>query len=169
MADHGHQRHAEALRGLTDGEARDDHERRYAERARRPVLVETRGAAADARELRTSREAVLSYAPGVAREWDRLDLVHGMVHMDRERTGNPRPVPIDADIVRALERWRKLTPMPAATKPVFVDMTGRPIRPDEAKDRLHQALRTAKVERAELYAKSPKREPLRWHDLRASW
>ncbi len=111
-------------------------------------------------------EQALEDVPPLA--WNRLDLAHGIVHMDREKTGNPRPVPIDADLVRALKGWRKLTPKPAATDPVFVDMAGRAIQPDEAKDLLHQALRKAKVERAELYTKSAKREPLRWHDLRAS-
>ncbi len=114
----------------------------------------------------TDHEQALEDVPPLA--WSRLDLAHGIVHMDREKTGNPRPVPIDPDIVRALEAWRELTPKPGANHPVFVDMAGRQINPDEAKDLLHQALRKAKVERAELYTKSSKREPLRWHDLRAS-
>jgi hypothetical protein len=27
--------------------------------------------------------------------WRRLDAKHGVVHLDREKTGRPRPVPID--------------------------------------------------------------------------
>ncbi len=101
--------------------------------------------------------------------WARLDLAHGIVHLDREKTGRPRPVPIDADLVRALEAWRKLTPKSADDDLVFVDMTGAPIDRHEAADQLRTDLRAAKVNRAELHdTSSPLRRPLRLHDLRAS-
>jgi integrase len=101
--------------------------------------------------------------------WQRLDLRHGVVHLDREKTGRPRPVPIDADLVRALDAWRTLTPKPDDDDVVFVDMTGAAIDRYEAATLLRADLLAAKVDRPELHdATSPLRRPVRLHDLRAS-
>jgi hypothetical protein len=56
--------------------------------------------------------------------WRRVDVEHGVVHLDREKTGRPRPVPLDPDLVRALGAWRTVTPRPKDDDLVFVDMTG---------------------------------------------
>ncbi len=101
--------------------------------------------------------------------WRRLDLRHGVVHLDREKTGRPRPVPIDADLVRALEAWKGLTPKAGDDDPVFVDMAGEPIDRHEAARVLRADLLAAGIDRAELHdTTSPLRRPVRLHDLRAS-
>ncbi len=101
--------------------------------------------------------------------WRRLDLVHGVVQLDREKTGRPRPVPIDPDVSRALAAWRTITPKPGDDDLVFVDMTGAAIDRHEAADLLRRDLLAAGVDRAELHdTSSPLRRPVRLHDLRAS-
>ncbi len=101
--------------------------------------------------------------------WRRLDLRHGVVHMDREKTGRPRPVPIDRDVVRALEAWRTISPALGVDDFVFVDMTGALIDRHEAADLFRKDLLSAGQDRAERHdATSPMRRPVRLHDLRAS-
>jgi integrase len=101
--------------------------------------------------------------------WRRLDLKHGVVHLDREKTGRPRPVPIDPDVFRALEAWRTLSPASADEDFVFVDMTGALVERHDSADLLRQDLLAAKQDRAELHdTSSPLRRPVRMHDLRAS-
>jgi len=101
--------------------------------------------------------------------WRRLDLRHGVVHLDREKTGRPRPVPIDPDVVRALEAWHELSPRHGDDDPVFVETSGESIDRHEAADLLRADLLAAGVDRAELHdTKSAHRRPVRLHDLRAS-
>ena len=113
------------------------------------------------------QEQALDEVPALT--WRRLDLRHGIVRMDREKTGKPRPVPIDPDIVRAMKAWREVTPRPADDDVVFVEMSGEPIDRHEAADLLRAALLAAGQDREELHdTKSPFRRPVRLHDLRAS-
>ena len=101
--------------------------------------------------------------------WRRLDLAHGVVYLDREKTGRPRPVPIDPDIVRALEIWRTLSPARGDDDFVFVDRTGKLIDRHEAAEAFRADLLTAGIDRVELHdTSSPLRRPVRLHDLRAS-
>jgi integrase len=112
-------------------------------------------------------EQALGEVPALT--WRRADVKHGVVHLDREKTGRPRPVPLDPDLVRALEAWRTLSPRNRDDDLVFVDMTGAPIDRYEAADLLRQSLLAAKVNRAELHdTSSPLRRQVRLHDLRAS-
>jgi integrase len=101
--------------------------------------------------------------------WRRLDLRHSVVHLDREKTGRPRPVPIDPDLVRGLKAWRTLSPKAGDDNFVFVDMTGALIDRHEAAELLRKDLLAAKQDRAELHdTTSPMRRQVRLHDLRAS-
>ena len=101
--------------------------------------------------------------------WRRLDVVHGVVQLDREKTGRPRPVPIDPDLVRALGAWRKLTPKPGDDDLVFVDVEDGSVERHRAARQLRADLIVAGVDRAELHdTASPLRKPVRLHDLRAS-
>ena len=93
-------------------------------------------------------EQALDEVPALT--WGRLDLRHGVVHLDREKTGRPRPVPIDADVARALEAWRTLTPRAQDDDPVFVDMGGEAIDRHEAAGVLRADLLAAGVDRPEL-------------------
>jgi site-specific recombinase XerC len=102
--------------------------------------------------------------------WRRVDTKHAIVHMDREKTGRPRPVPIDADIVRALEAWRKFTPKPADDDFVFVDIAGRLIDAHDVAQMLRADLVTAGVDRAELHdASSPMRRPIAFMTFAPRW
>ena len=101
--------------------------------------------------------------------WRRLDLRHGVVFLDREKTGRARPVPIDPDLVRALAAWRSLNPKAKPDDLVFVDASGAPIDRDDSADMLRADLLTAKQDRHELHdTKSAVRSAVRLHDLRAS-
>ncbi len=112
-------------------------------------------------------EQALDEVPALT--WRRLDLVHYVVQLDREKTGRPRPVPIDPDIARALGAWRTLSPARGDDDFVFVDAAGALIDRHEAAGMFRADLLVAKVDRAELHdTSSPLRRQVRLHDLRAS-
>jgi integrase len=112
-------------------------------------------------------EQILDDVPALT--WAKLDLVHCIVHLDREKTGRPRPVPIDPDIARALAAWRKLSPCRGDDDFVFVDMSGKLIDRREAAGMFRDDLLAASQARAELHDPETRfRRPVRLHDLRAS-
>ena len=102
--------------------------------------------------------------------WSKVDLVHGTVVLDENKTDDPRSWVLDPGVVEALRRWK-------ATFAWRPGPTVRILRPkDEFRlDRyelaagLREALVTAGVTRPQLFERSEHRLPLRAHDLRASF
>lgn len=106
--------------------------------------------------------------------WSRFDLRRGVVNIDRDKTGEPRPIPLDPGVCRTLKAWREMHPNAKPTDPVFVDMSGKPIATAGLAEtfreaHLRPALQAADMDRLELYERSAVRQPLRLHDLRASF
>jgi hypothetical protein len=106
--------------------------------------------------------------------WSRFDLRRGVVYIDRDKTGDPRPIPLDPGVCAALKAWRDMHPDAKATDLVFVDMAGKPIDGEGLAEtfretHLRPALQAADMDRLELYERSAVRQPLRLHDLRASF
>jgi integrase len=98
----------------------------------------------------------------LALAWGDLDLVRGAVRLDTNKTDDPRAWALAPGVVAALELWR-------AHSAGGGELVFR--APNEA--RLAEAFRadlaTAKIDRAELFERSPTRRPIRVHDLRATF
>lgn len=102
--------------------------------------------------------------------WADLDLEHDVVHLDENKSDDPRMWALDASVAEALRRWRKhLGPSVASDRSVLVGSDGEPIDPYEAARDLRRCLVLAGVTRPQLFERSDKRIPIRAHDLRASF
>ena len=100
--------------------------------------------------------------------WSDLDLERGRVRLDTNKTKDPRSWWMRPDTTAALVAWRKLTGNPEGSayvlseKGVGIDM--KPLA-----KLLRRDLKAAGVTRAELFERSATRQPLRAHDLRATF
>ncbi len=104
--------------------------------------------------------------------WGQLDLAVGSVRLDENKTDDPRAWALQPDVVRALARWRMRRGEPGSDALVFADDTGKPIATSErthAVQTFRDHLRVAGVTRLELFEKSAMRQPIRLHDLRATF
>jgi integrase len=97
----------------------------------------------------------------LALAWTDLDLERGVVRLDTNKTDDPRAWALAPGVAAALKRWRKLAD---GGELVFR-------APNEARlaEAFRADLRAAKIDRAELFERSPTRRPIRVHDLRATF
>ena len=102
--------------------------------------------------------------------WSDLDLTRGVIHLDENKTEDPRTWALDPGVTAALLKWRKkLGNAATADSQVFAPAGGpRDDRLELASD-LRRYLRLAGVERAQLFESSEARIALRAHDLRATF
>lgn len=92
--------------------------------------------------------------------WTDLDLVRGVVRLDENKTNDPRAWALSPGVTAALERWRKRS----TTDLVFaVDNEAR------LAEVFRADLATAEVNRPELFERTKARQPIRAHDLRATF
>lgn len=93
--------------------------------------------------------------------WSDLDLTRGVVRLDKNKTDDPRAWAMAPGVAAALERLHKIG---GATGAVFNVLNA---------DRLAEAFRAdlelARVDRPELFERSKTRQPIRVHDLRATF
>lgn len=102
--------------------------------------------------------------------WSVLDLEHGVISLDENKTDDPRDWSLDPGVCRALRVWKSLAPKArGAGAKVFVKPDGRVLDRYEAAARLRDCLREAGVTREQLFVRSDTRLALRAHDLRASF
>lgn len=104
--------------------------------------------------------------------WGDLDLVRGSVRLDENKTDDPRAWSLDPGVGRALAAWRVLLGEPPRSALVFVDGEGEPlVREDDSRLilRFREDLSEAGIDRPELFERSEARQPIRVHDLRASF
>jgi integrase len=105
--------------------------------------------------------------------WGDLDLVRGTVRLDKNKTDDPRMWALDQGVVRALGRYRRLYAANAAESDrVFLDMAGEGLIDDDDSKivvRFRRHLQEAGVTRGELFERSQTRQPIRVHDLRATF
>jgi integrase len=102
--------------------------------------------------------------------WADVDLKRGALTLDTNKTDDPRAWAMDPGTVRGLVAWKKL--LGGRAKPgsrVFVELTGEPIALERAAEQLREDLKTAGVNREVLFEKSKVRQPVRLHDLRATF
>lgn len=101
--------------------------------------------------------------------WSDVDLEHGLVHLDDNKTDDPRSWSLDPGVAEALRRWRSAFAVGAKpSDDVFIDSSGPPDRYTLAEN-LREGLKAAGVTRPQLFEKSEKRLALRVHDLRATF
>jgi integrase len=104
--------------------------------------------------------------------WRDVDLEHGRVRLDRNKTDDPRAWALSPDVVSTLAWWQEETGGEDDDPLIRVDLAngawwlrGSLTDPDK-----HPGdLRTAGVTRPELFERSPSRQPIRLHDLRATF
>lgn len=93
--------------------------------------------------------------------WTDLDLERGVVRLDENKTNDPRAWALSPGVTAALELWRKRS---GAGGLVFaVDNEAR------LAEVFRADLATAKVNRPELFERTKARQPIRAHDLRATF
>ncbi len=96
----------------------------------------------------------------LALAWPELDLARGAVRLDTNKTDDPRAWALTPGVAAALERWRK-------------HVSGELVFPVPNEAHLAEAFRrdlgVARIDRAELFERSPTRQPIRVHDLRATF
>lgn len=91
--------------------------------------------------------------------WQDLDLERGTIRLDRNKTDDPRAWALAPGVAAALARFR-------GEADGFVWLAQ--VR-DHMADQFRADLRAAGVDRAELFERSPARQPIRVHDLRATF
>jgi integrase len=103
-----------------------------------------------------------------------VDLVRGVLTLDKNKTDDPRAWALGPDVVRALRAWVALreadagAPLPKSA-PMFCDETGERIGEGSLAAQFREHLEAAGVDRAALYEHNDKRQRIRAHDLRASF
>jgi integrase len=108
--------------------------------------------------------------------WRDLDLEHGRIRLDRNKTSDRRAWALSPDVARTLAWWKEQTGGEDSDLVLMLDLKHavhwlRGAEAWKAGDPPSQAgdLRTAGITRAELFERTDQRQPLRCHDLRASF
>jgi len=123
----------------------------------------------------------------VALRWRDVDLTNGRVRLDENKTDDPRAWALSPDVVRVLAWWKKRTApaelaleegddergadlvLPLNLRDGAKWLRGKPANVKHRQAEERGDLRTAGVTRAELFVTSSARQPIRLHDLRASF
>jgi integrase len=108
-----------------------------------------------------------------ALKWRDLDLEHGRVRLDKNKTDDPRAWALSPDVVRVLAWWKEHTKGEAGDYVLAVELANAAwwLRGDDkwTEGRGRGDLRTAGITRAELHERTASRQPIRLHDLRATF
>jgi hypothetical protein len=101
--------------------------------------------------------------------WSNLDLERGTVTLEENKTDDPRAWMLGADVTQALTAWRERYCIDApATAKVFAHRK-QPLDGAHLAAALRTHLQKAGGIRAELFERTPRRAPMRAHDLRATF
>jgi integrase len=101
--------------------------------------------------------------------WCDLNLDRGVIRLDENKTDDPRAWALDPGVVRALKAWRSGHGVRDRPQdPVFQE-EGRRLYVDQLARQLRGDLNAAGATRAELFERSAVRQPIRVHDLRATF
>jgi len=103
----------------------------------------------------------------LALRWDEIDLERGAVRLDVNKTDDPRAWALGADVAEALRRWHTYLGEPAGE--VLVFQPEGMVLPEARAKAFREHLQLAGVDRAELYERNAHRQPIRLHDLRATF
>ncbi len=122
-----------------------------------------------------AREGMRASELGALR-WRDVDLEHGRLRLDENKTDDPRAWALSPDVARALAWWKKEAAGTANDLVLRIDLANGAwwLRGDDGwtegdKTKGPGDLRTAGVTRRELFERTPSRQPIRLHDLRATF
>jgi hypothetical protein len=108
--------------------------------------------------------------------WGDVDLKHGGVTLDENKSDDPRAWALDPSVTEALRAWAKVHPLcedgkaaPPKDARVFVTDEGEALDPAHLPRTLRADLIAAGVDRPELHATTKARLRLRVHDLRGTF
>ncbi len=149
-----------ARRSLAKGQLRPAEEARLCGATKAPIL--------DRMVLAFCHREGPRLSEAVGLEWSDVDLNLGVVTLDENKTDDPRAWDLGADVVRALERWRKRNP---EARWVFQAADGKPHNVEKLAARFREYLGAdyAKIDRPELLERTASRIPLRAHDTRGAF
>lgn len=102
-------------------------------------------------------------------QWRDVDLVRGRVDLDTNKTDDPRSWDLDPGVWRALRVWRERFCAGAQPTDVVFGRDGVPLNLEKFADRFRRDLARAGVTREKLFERSATRQPIRVHDLRATF
>ena len=107
-------------------------------------------------------------------EWADLDLKHGTINLDVNKTDDARSWVLDAGTAEAFRRWRKIAPpsryvFPPPALPQARREAETPFAVGQLPRQLRELLTKAGVVRTDLFTQNDKRQRIRAHDLRASF
>lgn len=100
--------------------------------------------------------------------WADVDLEHGILTLDQNKTDDPRCWALDEGCIRALSLWRAERNDSGEEDRVIIGAQGLPLntlRPQRFRDHL----RWAGVRRPELFVTTKNRQAIRVHDLRSTF
>ena len=103
--------------------------------------------------------------------WDHVDLETGDIHIDKRwtKTQRARRWVLDSDVLEAFEAFHRVSGAPKPTALVFPGQKGQPIAPGTVLRRFRGDLKDSGVTRKTLLVGADGIQPLRIHDLRASF
>jgi integrase len=107
-------------------------------------------------------------------EWTDLDLIHGTINLDVNKTDDARSWVLDPGTAEALRRWKKIVPtsryvFPPPALPQARREGDAPFAVGQLPRQLRELLTKAGVVRTDLFAQTDKRQRIRAQDLRASF
>jgi len=103
--------------------------------------------------------------------WDHVDLETGDIHIDKRwtKTQRARRWVLDTDVLEALEAWHRVSGSPKPGALVFPGRAGKRLTHGAVRKRFTTDLKLAGVTRKSILVGGDGIDPLRVHDLRASF
>ncbi|MGH7434223.1 MAG: tyrosine-type recombinase/integrase, partial [Polyangiaceae bacterium] len=105
-------------------------------------------------------------------KWQDVDLDQGRIRLDKNKTADPRAWALSPDVARTLAWWKKKSGGKADDLVLGLDLGDGAwwLRGDDKdREKYPGDLHTAGVTRPELFERSATRQPIRLHDLRATF
>ena len=101
--------------------------------------------------------------------WRDVDLEHGRVNLEKDKTDDPRDWDMRPDVVEVLRRWKNRNePHAEPDDHVFAE-SGVPLSVEHLAEQIRSDLRRVGVVRSQLFEGSATRQRFRAHDLRATF
>lgn len=110
-----------------------------------------------------AREGMRSWSEAARLEWSDVDLERGVLSLDTNKTDDPRAWALRPDVVRALKVWRAMRP---EDDPLVF---GPDVSEPKPAERFRERLKSAGIDRPQLYEHTAERLRIRVHDLRATF
>jgi integrase len=111
----------------------------------------------------------LRKSEALALTWSALDLEHGVLTLDQNKTDDPRAWALDPGVVRALRRWKGLCGEDAKPDTPVFSWKGQGVGPQHLAITFRAHLESLEGIRRELFQSTALRRPIRIHDQRATF